>query len=156
MAPWTRPINNTDPDSLQQQLAGLQQKFKGTNQELRDTITHRLDFAIAACDGDHGAREKYFEQQALANLLSDEIALIEDAIKATKRQQEQGRQQLQAQRDAVAKKRRSAILDARECEAREHLQATIMKFEKSGQHHQAELYRQQLATLRQRLEQGAA
>lgn len=137
-------------------LGELERRLSAANAKLDDITAAKRKMALPAADGDGKARKKFEALEIEAVSQRNEIEIITLAIEAVEQEQADMACQIEEERQAEATKQRKAILDLREAEARESIQANIERFERTGQPQQAAIWREQLATLRQRLEAGAA
>ena len=152
MANWVKYLGTKKRTAADDQRDDLAVRLAAARTKLDELDAAKRRCALAAATGDDKAKREFSAFDAQAADQRTEIEILELAIETIKQQKTDQQRQQQEQRAAEAAKRRKAILDLREAEARENIERTIRRFEGHGNRAQAEIWRIELSKLRERLE----
>ena len=130
----------------------LKARLRDARTRLDDIMATKKRCALDAAMGDITAKRIVMQLETQAATLREEIEIVALAIEAVDQQQAEQQREAQHQIDAKVAEQRTRFLDAQEVERREHIQAAIRRFEGIGNHAQADIWRVELAKVRQRLE----
>jgi hypothetical protein len=152
MANWVKYPGTKKRTVADDQRDDLTVRLAAARTRLDEVDAAKRHCALVAATGDDKARREFLALDDEAADRRTEIEIVELAIETIKQQKTDQQRQQQEQRAAEAAKRRKAILDLREAEARENIERTIRRFEGQGNRAQVEVWRFELSRLRERLE----